>query len=279
MKSCSAVIQIVACLILMVGLVAGSHSPENAMVVLAAKKTPTLTPTPAPAPAPAPAIANLTDLLKVAGPFNSFLSLLEASDLIPTLQAQANNTNQGITVFAPSDTAFASLPKKTLSNLTAVQKKTMLLAHCIAKFYTLQDFQNFSNPANTMASGTNGGKYNLNITANGGAVTVSSGYVTTPITSTVHVTDPVALYTVGRILLPEDIFGLPSPSPAPAPTPVSVPAPAADSSSPKGATATDSSSGAPAGGPSSKHSAASFVGVQQSIYLIVAIAAGSLLLL
>lgn len=275
MKSCTAVIQIVACLIIMVGLVAGSHSHDNSMVVLAAKKTPTLTPTPA--PAPAPAVANLTDLLKLAGPFNTLLSLLQASDLMATLQAQANDTEKGITMFAPSDTAFTSLSKKTLSNLTADQKKTMLLAHCIPQFYTLTNFQNFSNPANTMATGTNGGKYNLNITANSGAVTVSSGYVTTPITSTVHVTDPVALYTVGKVLLPEDLFGLPSPSPAPAPSPVSVPAPAVDSSSPKGAT--DSSSNAPAGGPSSEHSAASFVGARQSIYLLVAIVAGALLLL
>nr|ADE76055.1 unknown [Picea sitchensis] len=276
MKNCTSVIQILACLVLMVGLVGGSHSYENAMVVLAAKKTPTLTPTPA--PAPGPAFANLTDLLSVAGPFTNILSLFEGSDLMETLQSQANDRKQGPTLFAPSDLAFSPLSKKTLANLTAEQKKELLLAHCIPRFYTLTNFQNFSNPANTMATGSNGGKYNLNITAMGGAMTVSSGYVTTPIISTVHVTDPVALYTVGKILLPEDIFGLPSPSPAPAPSPVSAPAPAADSLTPKGA-ASSSSAKTPAGGPSSAHSAASFLGAQQSIYLILAIADGSLLLL
>jgi len=269
MKNCTAVIQIVACFIVMVGIVEGSHSHENAgMVVLAAELTPTLTPTPA--PAPAPVFANLTALLSLAGPFKTLLSLLEASNLLTALQAQANNTEQGITIFAPSDTAFSSLPKKTLANLTADEIKEVLLAHCISKFYTLTDFQDFSNPANTMATGSNGGKYNLNITGDGGTVTVSSGYVTTPIISTVHVTDPLALYTVGKVLLPEDIFGLPSPSPAPAPSPE------ADSLSPSGTPASSSSS---TNTTSATHSAASFLGAQQFIYLIVAIAAGALLLL
>lgn len=259
----------VACLIVMLGIMGGSHSHENGgMVVLAAELTSTMTPTPA--PAPAPVFANLTALLILAGPFKTLLSLLEASDLLTTLQAQANNTGQGITIFAPSDTAFSSLPKKILANLTADQKKEVLLAHCISKFYTLADFQDFNNPANTMATGSNGGKYNLNITGDGGAVTVSSGYVTTPIISTVHVTDPLALYTVGKVLLPEDIFGLPSPSPAPAPSPET------DSLSPSSTPASSSSSGNTS---SATHSAASFVGPQQSIYVIVAIAAGALLLL
>ena len=70
--------------------------------------------------------------------------------------------------------------KKLLANLTADEIKEVLLAHCISKFYTLTDFQDFSNPANTMATGSNGEKYNLNITGDGGTVTVSSGYATTP---------------------------------------------------------------------------------------------------
>lgn len=274
MKNSTAVIQIVACLILMVGIVGGSHSHGNVMVSLAAKKSHKLAPTPA--PAPAPALANLTQLLSVAGPFSTLLSLLEASELITTLQSQANDTEQGLTIFAPSDPAFSSLSKKTMANLTAEQKKSLLLAHCIPKFYTLADFQNYSNPANTMATGNNGGKYNLNITSKNGAVSVSSGYVNTPIASAVYSARPLALYTVGKVLLPEDIFGLPSPSPAPAPSPVSVPAPAPESSSPKGSNSSLPAS-TPAAGPSV--SAASFLSAQQSIYLILAVAAGSLLLL
>jgi hypothetical protein len=57
--------------------------------------------------------------------------------------------------------------RKLLANLTADENKVML-AHCISKFYTLTDFQDFSNPANTMATGSNGEKYNLNITRDGG---------------------------------------------------------------------------------------------------------------
>ena len=102
--------------------------------------------------------------------------------------------------------------------------------------------------------------------------------MSTLITSTVRVTDLVALYTVEKILLPKDIFGLLSPSPTPGPSHVSILSFAVDNPSPKGATGTDLSSNSLARGPSSKHSAASFVGAQQSIYLLVAIAAGALLL-
>jgi len=69
--------------------------------------------------------------------------------------------------------------KKLLANLTADENK-VLLAHCISKFYTLTNFQDFSNSANIMETGSNGEKHNLNITGDDGIVTVSSGYVTRP---------------------------------------------------------------------------------------------------
>lgn len=50
------------------------------------------------------------------------------------------------------------------------------------------------------------------------------------VSSSVHAKDPVAIYQVNRVLLPEAIFGTDIPPPAPAPAPVAVPdvAPVAD---------------------------------------------------
>lgn len=92
---------------------------------------PILPPTPSPAPAPAPIspYVNLTDLLSVAGPFHTFLNYLESTKVIDTFQNQANNTEQGITIFVPKDTAFSSLKKPSLSNLTQdqlIQKQQLL---------------------------------------------------------------------------------------------------------------------------------------------------------
>ncbi|KAI3497250.1 hypothetical protein L1887_39734 [Cichorium endivia] len=187
-----------------------------------------LTPTPAPAPAPAPEYVNLTDLLSVAGPFSTFLKYLESTKLIETLQTQANDTEEGITLFVPKDTAFSNLKKPSLSNLTSDQLKQLCLFHALPHYYSLSDFKNLSGagPVNTLA----GGSYTLNFTDESGTVHIGSGWTNTVVSSSVHAKDPVAIYQVNRVLLPEAIFGTDIPPPAPAPAPVAVPdvAPVAD---------------------------------------------------
>lgn len=182
--------------------------------------------TPTPAPAPAPDYVNLTDLLSVAGPFSTFLKYLESTKVIETLQNQANNTEEGITLFVPKDKAFTSLKKPSLSNLTADQLKQLCLFHALPHYYSLSDFKNLSDagPINTMAGGT----YTLNFTDASGTVHIGSGWTNTQVSSSVHSTDPVAIYQVNKVLLPEAIFGTDIPPPAPAPAPVPDIAPVAD---------------------------------------------------
>ncbi|OMO55442.1 hypothetical protein COLO4_35983 [Corchorus olitorius] len=177
-----------------------------------------LTPTPTPAPAPAPEHVNISYLLSVAGPFNTFLDYLESTKVIDTFQNQANNTEQGITIFVPKDSAFKNLKKPSLSNLTADQLKQVMLFHALPKYYSLADFNDLSSkgPVSTFA----GGQYTMNFTYKAGTVGLDSGWSITKITSAVHSTDPVAIYQVDKVLLPEAIFGTdipPMPAPAPAP--------------------------------------------------------------
>lgn len=182
--------------------------------------------TPTPAPAPAPDYVNLTDLLSVAGPFSTFLKYLQSTKVIETLQNQANNTDEGITLFVPKDKAFSSLKKPSLSNLTADQLKQLCLFHALPHYYSLSDFKNLSaaGPMNTLA----GGSFTLNFTDISGTVHIGSGWTNTEVSSSVHSTDPVAIYQVNRVLLPEAIFGTDIPPPAPAPAPVPDIAPVAD---------------------------------------------------
>ncbi|GKC95667.1 fasciclin-like arabinogalactan protein 7 [Tanacetum coccineum] len=172
--------------------------------------------TPTPAPAPAPDYVNLTALLSVAGPFSTFLKYLQQTKVIETLQNQANNTDEGITLFVPKDKAFASLKKQSLSNLTADQLKQLCLFHALPHYYSLSDFKNLNGPINTLA----GGSYTLNFTDPMGTVHIGSGWTNTEVSSSVHSTDPVAIYQVNKVLLPEAIFGTDIPPPAPAPAPV-----------------------------------------------------------
>ncbi|XP_047322544.1 fasciclin-like arabinogalactan protein 7 isoform X2 [Impatiens glandulifera] len=181
-----------------------------------------------PAPAPAPHYVNLTDLLTVAGPFHTFLNYLISTKVIDTFQNQANNTDEGITIFVPKDSAFSSLKTPSLSNLTNEQIKSICLFHALPHFYSLADFKNLSEsgPAVTFA----GGGYTLNITSVFGTVHLSSGWAKTKISSSVLSTDPIGVYEVDKVLLPEAIFGTDiPPTAAPAPAPVSEVAPAADS--------------------------------------------------
>ncbi|KAL3332713.1 hypothetical protein AABB24_032994 [Solanum stoloniferum] len=183
----------------------------------------------APAPAPGPEYTNLTDLLSVAGPFHTFLNYLVSTKVIETFQAQANNTEEGITLFVPKDSAFTSLKKPSLSNLTSEQLKSLCLFHALPHYYSLADFKNLSDvsPINTLAGGN---LYSLNFTDDSGTVHLNSGWSRTKVSSAVRTTYPVAVYQVDKVLLPEAIFGtdLP-PMPAPAPAPVTDIAPTADS--------------------------------------------------
>ncbi|KAK1267981.1 Fasciclin-like arabinogalactan protein 7 [Acorus gramineus] len=184
------------------------------------------TPAPTPAPAPAPAFANLTHLFTVAGPFHTFLQLLQETNVIQTFQNQANNTSQGITIFVPQDTSFSSLKKPSLSNLTSDQLKSLLLFHALPQYYKLSEFTNLSSssPVTTFA----GGQYQLNFTDTSGSITISSGWSNTRLSSSVYSTDPVAVYQVDQVLLPVAIFGVappqaPSPPLPPPPPPAVVP--------------------------------------------------------
>ncbi|XP_041006992.1 fasciclin-like arabinogalactan protein 7 isoform X1 [Juglans microcarpa x Juglans regia] len=191
-------------------------------------KSPSISPTPSPAPAPAPEYVNLTDLLTVAGPFHTFLSYLESTKVIDTFQNQANNTEEGITIFVPKDGAFSSLKKPSLSNLTKVQLKSLILFHGLPHYYSLAEFKNLSEsgPVPTFA----GGQYTLNFSDVSGTVNIGSGWTNTKVSSSVHSTDPVAVYQVDKVLLPEAIFGTDIP-PTPAPAPSSDISPAADTPS------------------------------------------------
>ncbi|KAF7831627.1 Retrovirus-related Pol polyprotein from transposon TNT 1-94 [Senna tora] len=180
-------------------------------------------PTPSPAPSPAPSFVNITDLLTVAGPFHTFLSYLRSTDLIRTFQNQANDShNQGITIFVPPDSAFASLKTPSLASITPDQLKQVLLFHALPRFYSFSDFSSLGQSTPTFA----GAGYALNFSDDSGTVRLDSGWSRTKVSSAVFATEPVAIYQVDKVLLPEAVFGTDIP-PAPAPAPEI--APVADS--------------------------------------------------
>ncbi len=86
-------------------------------------------PEPAPAPAPAPAANTIVDVAVAAGSFTTLAKALEVAGLIDTLKGPGP-----FTVFAPTDEAFAKVPKADLDALLADKAKltAVLTYHVVA---------------------------------------------------------------------------------------------------------------------------------------------------
>nr|XP_043606159.1 fasciclin-like arabinogalactan protein 13 [Erigeron canadensis] len=166
--------------------------------------------TTAPAPAGPAGPINVTDILAKGGQYTALLRLMNETRVLDQLPNQLNNSNQGMTLLAPTDNAFLNLPAGTINGLSEQQKVQLVLIHVLPKYYSLDDFSTVSNPVQTQGSGSRG-SYGLNFTARGNQVNVSSGVVDTQISNPLRQIFPFAVYSIDKVLLP------PFKSEAPAP--------------------------------------------------------------
>jgi uncharacterized surface protein with fasciclin (FAS1) repeats len=131
------------------------------------------------------------DIVAVAasnGSFNTLVAAVKAAGLVETLQGAGP-----FTVFAPTDEAFAKLPKGTLEDLLKPENKQKLVAiltyHVVPGKVTASDVK-------TMKAKTVNGK-ELSIKVAGGTVTVDSAKVIkTDVAASngvIHVIDTVVL--------------------------------------------------------------------------------------
>ncbi|KDP44072.1 hypothetical protein JCGZ_05539 [Jatropha curcas] len=176
--------------------------------------TKTLAQGPAAAPAP-PGPTNVTKVLEKAGQFTVFIRLLKATQEDVTLNGQLNNTNNGITIFAPSDSAFQSLKSGTLNSINDQEKAELVQFHIIPTYVSSSQFQTLSNPVATQAG--SGDRFQLNVTTTGNAVNISTGLTNTSVSGSIYTDGQLAVYQVDKVLLPIDIFTPKPPTPAPAP--------------------------------------------------------------
>ena len=66
---------------------------------------------------------NIVEVAQAAGTFETLVAAVSAADLVPTLQGDGP-----FTVFAPTDAAFAALPKGTVETLLLPENKDQLTA-------------------------------------------------------------------------------------------------------------------------------------------------------
>merc|ERR1712092_5644 len=85
---------------------------------------------PAPEPAPVEEVAEVGDVVDVAvgnGAFTTLVKIVSDLGLVETLKGV-----EAVTIFAPSDDAFAKLPEGTLESLTPEQAKAIVSRHVVA---------------------------------------------------------------------------------------------------------------------------------------------------
>ncbi|XP_050228648.1 fasciclin-like arabinogalactan protein 11 [Mercurialis annua] len=167
-------------------------------------------------PSPAPAgPTNITAVLEKAGQYTTLIKLMKSTQEDSQINTQLNNSNQGLTVFAPTDNAFTNLKPGTLNSLTDQEKVQLLQFHILPTFISMSQFQTVSNPLRTQAGNSANGEFPLNVTTSGNQVNVSTGVDTTSVANTIYSDGSLAVYQVDKVLLPLQLFSSAAPAPAP----------------------------------------------------------------
>lgn len=172
----------------------------------------------APAPSATPTgPPNVTAILEKGGQYTTMIRMMKLTQQDSQLNSQLNNSfnGNGYTLFAPTDNAFNNLKPGTLNSLTQQQQVSLVQGHILPQYYSMESFQTASNPVRTQASGQEK-PYTLNITATANnQVNVSTGVVEVTVNNALSAAKPLAVYSVDKVLLPEELFGAKAPAAAP----------------------------------------------------------------
>lgn len=164
-----------------------------------------------PSPAPSPAQHNqphdsILNILKKSGGFVVLVKLLWDTHVANEINSQLADLNDGITFFAPTDTAFSELNAGMLNSLTGEQQIQLMLFHVVPTYLSTSQFQTVSNPLMTKAGGSGHDEFPLNVTTYGDKVVVFTGVNNASIESAVFSDGRLVIYEVGKVLLPVNIF-------------------------------------------------------------------------
>lgn len=165
---------------------------------------------------------DIVGILRKAKSFNVLIRLMKTTQLINQLNSQLLTTKTGgLTILAPDDSAFSELKAGFLNSLSDGQKLELLQFHVISDYVSSSNFDILTNPVRTLA-GAKPGKVELNVVSYGGSVNISTGEVNTTINGIIYTDKHLAIYKVGKVLLPMDFFSVakaPTKGPALAPEP------------------------------------------------------------
>uniref|UniRef100_A0A6N2M4I2 FAS1 domain-containing protein n=1 Tax=Salix viminalis TaxID=40686 RepID=A0A6N2M4I2_SALVM len=146
--------------------------------------------------ATSPGPVDVGKILQKAGHFTVFVRLMQATTEDAELNKEMNTTNNGITIFAPSDNAFSSLKSGFLNALSDEDKTELVKFHVLPALISSSQFQTVSNPVRTQA-GT-GPRVTLNVTTTGNFVNISTGLTNTSAISAHKLPAPAPAPELGK---------------------------------------------------------------------------------
>ncbi|KAK2380332.1 fasciclin arabinogalactan protein [Trifolium repens] len=187
---------------------------------------------------------DIVGILRTAKSYNVLIRLMKTTQLISQLNSQLLTIKSGgLTILAPDDSAFSQLKAGFLNTLSDGQKLELLQFHVISDYVSSSNFDTLTNPVRTLA-GAKPGKVELNVISYGGSVNISTGEVNTTIDGIIYTDKHLAIYKVGKVLLPTEFFSkakAPGKAPSLAPEPSAL-SPKADKEKPLSPDSSDSSS-------------------------------------
>nr|XP_043630572.1 fasciclin-like arabinogalactan protein 10 [Erigeron canadensis] len=186
---------------------------------------------------------NITSVFENAG-CKTFARLVVESGVLKVYETAQPN---GLTVFAPTDSAFKAHGLPNLNNVTNSDLISLLLFHGISSYIPKASLKMEHGPVNTLA--THGDLlYNFTVQTNGDSVTIDSGVDITRLETMVLDSIPVSVFRIDNILLPKLLFHksrVSAPAPAPAPESSTASGPIASSPAPEADTSPEDSPPAP----------------------------------
>ncbi len=140
--------------------------------------------------------ANIVDTAKGAGTFNTLLAAAEAAGL-----AEALATGKDLTVFAPTDEAFAKLPAGTVEDLLKPENKAKLAGilsyHVVGSKIMAADIKDGATEVKTIKEG---GDNMIEVVKGADGVTVDGAKVVTADIAA----DNGVIHVIDAVILPKD---------------------------------------------------------------------------
>ncbi|XP_057457777.1 fasciclin-like arabinogalactan protein 11 [Lotus japonicus] len=180
--------------------------PSSATPPATAPATPLVPTLPQPPSDTSSSATDIVGILRKANNFNIFIRLMKATQLNNQLNSQLLTIKSGgLTILAPEDSAFSELKPGFLNTLSNGQKLELLQFHVLPDIVSSSNFDTLTNPVRTLA-GNKPGKVELNVISYGGSVNISTGQVNTTINGIIYTDKHLAIYNVGKVLLPSEFF-------------------------------------------------------------------------